>query len=198
MWTCLKPKKVSVSSGFFLLMGILIYLDDGTGLLPWVVLSAFVHEMGHIIVSLLFGGQVETLGLSAVGAELRFAYRRPLSYGRESLIALAGPAANVLLGMLAYAFNSYILASASFGLGAFNLLPILPLDGGNVLFNFISEWFAPNTADCVLSITAGVLIGLLVGVGLILALHYANIMLLIVSGWLLLGMIRKKSNFLQN
>ena len=180
------------------MVGVLIYLDDGMGIFPWVVLSAVIHELGHIVVCLLFGSRVEAIALSAVGAELRFFYPIQLTYGKESLIALAGPAANALLGVAALLFDSYFLSVTSFGLGAFNLLPILPLDGGRVLSNFISELVNPMAADRVLAISEGVLIGILLGIGAVAALNYANIMLLMVSIWLLFGCIRKKNHFSQN
>lgn len=192
MWTRRNGPDVRISPGFLLLAGILLYLDDGAGVLPWAAGAAALHELGHITASMLFRGRVEVLELSAVGAELRFFYPVPLTYGRESLVALAGPAANLLAGAAALWLGAYLQAAVSLGLGLFNLLPILPLDGGRVLFNVIAERFGPTAADRVLAAAAGVLIGLMAGLGAVAMLEYANIMPLALALWLLLGAARQE------
>lgn len=192
MWTRRKGPDVRVSPGFLLLAAVLLYLDDGVGLVPWAAGAALLHELGHVTAAMLFHGRVEALTLSAVGAELRFSYPAPLSYGRESLVALAGPAANLVTGVTALWLGAYLQAAVSLGLGLFNLLPILPLDGGRVLFDLVSEHFDPMAADRVLAVTAGVLIGLLAGFGTVSVLEYANIMPLMLALWLLLGAARQK------
>ena len=161
MWRNPEQPRVEASPGFLLLLGALFWLDEGVGLLPWGLLACIVHELGHIAAALACGGRVERLSLTMVGAELSFSYRTPLSYGRDSLVALAGPGANLLLG-------------------AFNLLPIPSLDGGRALYLLTSWWADPGTADqlcrrvglgCALGLTAPALaISLWHGAGLFLML----------------------------
>lgn len=193
MWTRCKNRNIRISPGFLLLIGMLLYLDDGTGLFPWAVGAAVLHELGHIAAAMLFHGRLDALTLSAVGAELRFSYAAPLTYGKESLVALAGPATNLLAGLTALRLGAYPQAAVNLGLGLFNLLPILPLDGGRVLSNLVSEYFDPMVANRVLAVTAGVLIGLLAGFGTVFALEYANAMPLILALWLLLGAVRREN-----
>ena len=130
MWRNPEQPRVEATPGFLLLLGALFWLDEGVGLLPWGLLACIVHELGHIAAALVCGGRVERLSLTMVGAELSFSYRTPLSYGRDSLVALAGPGANLLLGGLFFWQGRHLPAVLTLGLGVFNLLPILPLDGG--------------------------------------------------------------------
>lgn len=190
--------KLTVSPGILLLAALLFYLDDGIGMLPLAVAAAAIHELGHIAAALLFGGRIGGLALSAVGAELQFCYPSMLSYGKENAVALAGPAVNLLVGMTALLFRLYIPAAVSFGLGLFNLLPILPLDGGRVLFNVMAEYFGLDVAERVSAVAAGLLIGILAGFGLISVVKYANFMLLLVSAWLLINAVGKKMKIPQN
>lgn len=186
---------VNVTPGFLLLVGILLYLDQKVGFLAWGVLASVSHELGHILASRRFGGRVEVLSLTVTGAELRFSYPAVLSYGAESLIALAGPAVNLLIGALSLCFRFHLLAMTSIVIGLFNLIPILPLDGGRILFNLVCEWAGVSVSEHVTSVCAGVFIGVLFGAGLIAAVHYANIVLLILAGWLLTGIIGKQNIF---
>lgn len=187
---CRRPE-FRLSPGFLLLSALMFYLDDGLGFLPWIALSALIHELGHIGAARLFGGRVEALSLEMSGAELRFAYSHPLGYAHENMIALAGPAMNLFAAVIALWSGAVLPAVTCVGLGLFNLLPVSPLDGGRVFFNLLAERFGPDTAERISAVAAGCVIGLMLGIGLIAAVKFANIMLLGLSVWLLLGIFRK-------
>ena len=191
MWGFPDRLRWEVSPGFLLLLGVLYWLDEGVGLLLWGLLACAAHELGHVAAALALGGRAERLSLTVVGAELSFSYRAPLTYGQDSLVALAGPAANLLLGGLFFALDRQLPAVLSLGIGAFNLLPILPLDGGRVLYGLLAEKLDQDWANRLLTATAGCLVGLLAGVGVIAAVHYANVTLLLTALWLLAGVLRR-------
>ena len=111
----------------------MFWLDEGTGLLPWGLLACALHELGHLSAAAALGGRMEGLSLTAVGAELRIGYNAPLTYLQDSLVALAGPAANLLAGGMLLISGSQLAAALTLAVGGFNLLPILPLDGGRVV-----------------------------------------------------------------
>ena len=193
MWGFPDRPKLEASPGFLLLLGVLFWLDEGVGLLPWGLAACAVHELGHVAAAFFCGGRVERLSLTAVGAELSFSYRAPLSYWQDSLVALAGPAVNLAAGGLFWALGRHLPAALSLGIGAFNLLPIQPLDGGLVMYGLLAERLDSDWADRLLTAASGCLVGTLAGVGVIAAAHYANITLLLTALWLLLGVLRRES-----
>lgn len=191
MWTYHDHPRVEVSPGFLLLLGTLFWLDEGIGLLPWGVLACVLHETGHIVMASVLGGQVEELSLSVVGAELYIKYDAPLNYGQESLVALVGPAVNLLSGLLFTAMGWKLPAALSLAVGIFNLLPILPLDGGRVVQGLLANRLDSDWAERLMTALSGCLVGALVGVGTVAAVHYANVTLLITALWLLAGLLRR-------
>jgi len=110
----------------------------------------FCHELAHLLTARAYGFRVVGLELFPFGGA---AYCDDLFEGRkfeESIMALAGPALNVVLlfgaqalrwqgiwtGELAEDFVRF-----NFWLAAFNLIPVLPLDGGRVARAFFAENF---------------------------------------------------------
>ena len=188
-----QPSRFSVSPGFLALLGLLCYLDEGLDLLGWGLTACLLHELGHTAAILLLGGGVRQLRLTAVGAELALDGTRPLSYGRECAAALAGPGASLLTAVLAARRSAYLLAGLSLGQGLFNLLPVLPLDGGRALGLLLCLRLGEDTARGMMHAVSAVLSGLLLGGGLVLLRVFGNPTLLVTAVWLTAGQLRRRS-----
>ena len=126
-------ERLRISPGVPLLLAAFVWL--ASPLLLGAILSAAVcHELGHWLVLRRVGGRIQRLHITVFGAEMQVDDRR-ISYGGELLTAAAGPVINLLLaaamGLLGRWWEPlYLFAGAQLVLGAFNLLPALPLDGG--------------------------------------------------------------------
>ena len=89
--------KFELGWGFGALIAVAALAGAGP-VLPLVLLSAACHEMGHLAALRLAGARVTQFRLNAFGAEIQ-ADTRYLSYPREILCTLAGPAVNLLLAL---------------------------------------------------------------------------------------------------
>jgi Zn-dependent protease/CBS domain-containing protein len=123
-----------------------------SGLLFMILLFACVvaHEFGHILTARTFGVSTSDVTLLPIGGVARLE-RIPEEPRQEFLIAIAGPAVNVVI-----AFALVLLAGAHLDIGAlsvdsaqismidrlanvnlflaaFNMIPAFPMDGGRVL-----------------------------------------------------------------
>ena len=106
-----------------------------------LLLAFLCHEGGHVAAFCIVGEGVPRL--SAVSGGFRLVSPACLSYRSERFVALAGPAANLIPGLLFLAFgagNPYAAEAGRIfiGTGLSNLIPIADHDGGRVLFCLLS------------------------------------------------------------
>lgn len=120
--------EIDLRPGFCVFVILLAALDRGGALLP-LAGAMLLHELGHAAVMLACGADLRRLTLRF--ADLRIE-ARGMSYRQELLCALAGPAVNLLCGVLLRA-NASAFAAYSLVLGLYNLLPVWPLDGGRAV-----------------------------------------------------------------
>ena len=155
--------RIRVSPGAPALLAGFVWLSSpevlGAGLL-----AALCHELGPYAALRRRGGWVR--------AEMQVAGR--MSYGGELLAAAAGPAVNLVLaaalGLLGrWGEPLYLRAGAQAVLGCFNLLPILPLDGGRMLWLALCWGTDPFLADRVTQAVSLAAAGLLTVAGAALA-----------------------------
>jgi len=184
---------VRVSPWFWIVMAMLgsnIFQDEGPlYLLLWIAcgfVSIMVHELGHAVAIRRFGSPAE-ISLIAFGGLARPLYPQR-STVKRILISLAGPGAGFgLLGIVVVTALSLDWESQNGNVRAgleylffmnliwnlFNLLPIWPLDGGQVgrdLFA-LAKRSNPDAAIHMLSL---VVAGSLAGLGVLALLKIGN------------------------
>ncbi len=122
--------------------------DDRTWILAAAAGLALVggvllHELSHVVVAIRRGLHVRTIRLYMFGGYS--VIDGAPSPSTETLVALAGPAASIAIGLVTWATALLVgtgstvgrfllaLALANGAIGLFNLIPGFPLDGGRVL-----------------------------------------------------------------
>ena len=127
----------------------------GLGMMLLVSLSVLAHEMGHALVSRHFGLEPYVILLGFGGVT----YHQPAKKPRDDfLIVAAGPTVNFLLFFLFryLAQPTDSLRDQLFAWGSvanlfwavYNLLPIVPLDGGQITRIALRKWLkTPLTGD---------------------------------------------------
>ena len=150
---------VYISPYWFVIAGIFIFVDASDlastlhGSTRFVVAAAFVvllyvsvlvHELSHSVVARGFGLPVRRILLYPLGGFSEIE-REPQTPAREFLVSAAGPALSLVLAAGGYGLTHVVPAATIGGtlvaqlmwanliVGAFNLLPGLPLDGGRML-----------------------------------------------------------------
>lgn len=184
----MKGVRVTCSAGFFLLAASLIYLD-GTRLFAQALAACILHELGHYGAARGFGSRVCALRLTVVGAEMKLNSNVQLSYVQDAILAISGPAVNLMAAWLAARAGANLFAGLNLSLGLLNLLPIRPLDGGRILIDLLSL-LDPELAEKIHSGFSVFVSGALLGLGWAAWRGWGNLSLLCVAVWLLAGTIK--------
>ncbi|RBI59701.1 metalloprotease [halophilic archaeon] len=125
-----------------------------SGARPWLIglivavglfIGVVLHELGHSLVALYYGYEIESITLWLLGGMANFT-ETPRNWRHEFAIAIAGPIVSVAIGIICYyalfdvpsgldviEFILAYLAVLNIAIAGFNLLPAFPLDGGRVL-----------------------------------------------------------------
>lgn len=119
----------------------LLYLAlfwDASGFLRLGLLAAVLHEGGHILIYCLLFHRFPVIEVNLTGFCMR-TRGQAMTPGQKALLAAAGPAVNLLLAgvwALKLEQRATVRGSAFWAAnvltGAFNLLPIPPLDGAQL------------------------------------------------------------------
>jgi len=147
-----------------------------------VFISLLVHEYAHVWAALKRDVETVRVVVHAFGAA---ALMRPenstLNYKNEFAIAIAGPIASFVLGIVFLVpylasingpFNVIMIcAFLNLGLGVFNMLPMYPSDGGRILNSILSRFVGYTRAVKISTIVAYVVAGALIVLGLCIK-HY--------------------------
>ena len=174
------------------------------GVTPWILGMAaavglfagvILHELGHSLVAMHYGFSIESIKLWVLGGIAQLS-DQPEDWRQELLIAIAGPAVSVALGVIFYVFLVLLpggpdtmiflvgyLALVNVSLAIFNLLPGFPMDGGRVLRALLARTrsFARATQ---LAAEVGKGVALLMG---LFGLFNGNIILIAIAFFIYIG-----------
>jgi len=169
--------------------------------LLWIVAifgSVLVHELMHCIVARRRGAVVEDILLMPLGG-LSQMHEMPEAPGDELAIAAVGPLTNFFLALVFVAvglgFGARLWPPTLFGgpwvarllwmnvlLGAFNLLPAIPMDGGRVLRAVLARRHDRRTATAMAAQVARFCAGAMILLG-----FFYDFWLILIGIFVLLG-----------
>ena len=176
---------------FFLLNNIDTYLI--------FLLFVFIHELAHLFCGIWIGGKPRKLYLNPLGVSLEF-----YSYGKKSPLYkicffFVGPLINLIIAIIFFfiKYDEYYKSKiiyTNLALCIFNLIPIIPLDGGKILKEILKKIIGINNANkfiIIISKTFLVIISLIYSIAII-EIKNIYLLLLLIYLWYLYFLEEKK------
>lgn len=127
----------------------------------------FIHELGHVIVAMLLKFKIGTIKLLAIGFNAEIDGLDNSTSLKEFLVVIAGPLTYFIsLPLLNYlykidfiSYNAYIQALQvnKYNL-FFNLLPLIPLDGGRILKIIIDSFLTSKKSMIISAVLSNIFI----------------------------------------
>ncbi len=164
---------VQATNGFWFFLLIVFGLDPGVeGLVLATSLAVFtvIHELGHALVARRLGADA-TISLGFMVGYTSFQPTRSISTPGRMALSAAGPTVHIAVGWLCLlpwashpldvdAISASGVATAVWWagvvIGAANLIPLWPLDGGHLLSHAIGPLFGPSAVRLVIGLSATV------------------------------------------
>lgn len=140
----------------FLIFTLIFILIGKIRFITYFMITIFIHEIGHIIVSLIFKWKIKKIIILPFGGLIKYNIKLNVSNTEELLVSISGIIFQyffylLLKSKIDYQYYSYI----NYFIIIFNLLPIYPLDGSKILFsilNILTSYYKSIVILCYISI----------------------------------------------
>lgn len=172
MTVTLFKTKIIITAPFAFLIALLLIFDK-TGMMSVSVIAVTLHELGHLMALYALNLPPKSITLSIIGVNIKqtYLFEKPIF---ETVVAAAGPILNLLTSFFLVPFIdkafSAALCAAGIVIGAFNLLPLSGLDGGDILNSLLSIKLNENKVNIITKVTNIITIVLVAFIGVCLLL----------------------------
>ncbi len=174
------------------------YLLGCLNILLFSFLTAFFHELCHIIMIFLTGSGFKKIIIEPFGMTAQINESSFLNSGKEMLVSSVGPLFNIITAYILsltpqFSFRDYLII-LNLSIGIFNLIPALPLDGGRFLRAYLSLKFGVLRAyNFMIDLSRIITILLFVSGALIVVFSPFNFNLILISVFLLSNLCTERS-----
>lgn len=150
----------------------------------YYVLALCIHELFHYVTGKIFYKQGMTIGLTAGGFRAEWKGLGP-EKSRQCAICAMGPIGNLVsaLAISLMPINAAVqkkLIQSNIFIGLFNLIPLCPMDGGNILLIMLYDFFGLDRTFTIMKKIGLRVRFVLIAAGLVMCVIEKNPSLLIV------------------
>ncbi|MDR0404312.1 MAG: site-2 protease family protein [Oscillospiraceae bacterium] len=178
----------------------LILFESSGNCSAWTILAVVLHEFGHIFAMCVFKSKPQKVCLGNLNVAIIDQKRYERSFEQDIFILFSGPFANIIASLVFYVFYLVLHEDWFFRaflpnifLGIFNLLPIICLDGGQILFYIICTKLDETKAKKITFVTSALTLTPLTILGIFMILgNKTNFSLILLSIYLLIAIFIKR------
>lgn len=191
--------KINLQIFLFIIIFILTHQIE---IYAWIMLFAFIHELGHMIAGLILRLKPKSLSFMPFGISITFEtyeYKKLIEI-KKILIAIAGPLINLIVCILVAILHintetKQLIIYSNILIALFNLIPMYPLDGGRILKGIIRLKYKEIKSDKIVNRISNILIILLTGFSSIGILYLKNLSILFILIYLWIIVINENKKY---
>ena len=191
--------RINLQIFLFILVFILTHQIE---IYAWIMLFAFVHELGHMIAGILLKLKPKSLDFMPFGISINFEtyeYKKLVEI-KKILIAISGPLTNLIICIIAIFLHidsrtREIIEYSNILIFLFNLIPLYPLDGGRILKGIIKLNRKDIKVDEFINKISNILIIIITIITSIIILHLKNIAILFILIYLWIIVINENKKY---
>lgn len=159
------------------------------------LISITLHELAHYIFAKIIKANVNYIRLGPLGMSMDVAFIGKQNMIKKIVFYLAGPCSNFFIAFL---FRDIYLnvAFLNLAIGIFNLLPIVPLDGGNIVLVILKRIFGVYFGNMIILVFSKCFLFILSFAYAIMLIQIKNIYLLLLIVYLWKLYFIEESKFL--
>lgn len=193
--------QIKVNLQIFLFI-IIFALTHQIEIYAWVMLFAFIHELGHMLAGVLLNLKPKSLSLMPLGISITFetyGYKKLIEM-KKIILAVAGPLTNFLIAILIAVLHidrnlKEIIIYSNILIGVFNMIPLYPLDGGRILKGIIRNKFSEIRSDELINKISNLTIIFLTAISSIAILHFKNLAILFILVYLWIIVLNENKRY---
>lgn len=191
--------KINLQIFLFIIIFILTHQIE---IYAWIMLFAFIHELGHMMAGLILKLKPKELSLMPFGISITFEtyeYKKLIEI-KKILIAISGPLTNLIICLIASFLHinsetKLLIMYSNILIALFNLIPIYPLDGGRILKGIVSLKYEKMKSDEIVNKISNILVITLTALSSIVILYLKNIAILFVVIYLWIITINENKKY---
>ncbi len=191
----------TVSYSLVCLGAICIILNIFSGFICCVT-AVILHESGHLIAMILCKSPPDKIKISLFEIKIINSSRQSNTTRQNIFIIFFGPLVNFVCFIpfyLLYLCNGEFLLSiamANLFTGLFNMLPVMSLDGGQLMYVILCKRFSEKSAERAVDVTALIILFPLTVLGFVVLLNSKyNFSLLFVCAYLIASLIFRNNRY---
>lgn len=195
----IKGTELQLSFALLCLMALCAALGIMQGFL-YCAAAVTVHELGHLAVMLHYGDKPAKIRVSLCEIAIDDDKRAQQSDRQNFFIIFFGPFVNFICFLLCFLLylwgNRFFLnlAAANLSVGLFNSLPVMSLDGGQLLYLLLLRRTTAERAERVVNALSFAILFPLAALGfLVLFQSKYNFSLFFICGYIIFSLISRKS-----
>ncbi len=199
--------KIKIDLKVFLLV-IAYILTNKIEIFSILFIFMFVHELGHLFIGMCLGLRPKRINLTIAGFSIEFIEKECYNYVTKSkirlrnkiLVYIGGPISNLIFVFIGYFAKIPNIVYANTIIFLINILPILPLDGGQIIKNILMYKYTLKTVNKVMLEISKYNLIILTLIFSIAVIYLNNpiIAIFVLYLWVLYIKEKKKSNMISN